>query len=158
MKFPRQDYWCRLPFPPLGNTLDPGIEPTSPVLVDEFFTTGPPGKVKQSTGLPKSNSPQLGLSWHTQFQDFKGVCPDGGQRCLWLCGEMLQRRNIQMRAKWPCLLKTFHVLRNHLGSFAKNRSRVEAETVKNLISKKFLGDVDAAGQTMTLWLWRLGTV
>lgn len=31
----------------------------------------------------------------------------------------------------PCLLKTFHVLRNHLGSFAKNRSRVEAETVKN---------------------------
>lgn len=30
------------------------------------------------------------------------------------------------------LLQTFHVLRNHLGSCAKNRSRVEAETGKNL--------------------------
>lgn len=61
MKFPKQDYCCGLPFPPLGNILNPGIEPTSPVLVDEFFTIGPPWKVKESTGLPKSSSAQLDL-------------------------------------------------------------------------------------------------
>ena len=30
MGFPRQEYWIGLPFPPPGNLLDPGIEPTSP--------------------------------------------------------------------------------------------------------------------------------
>ena len=30
MRFSRQEYWCGLPFPPPGDLLDPGIEPTSP--------------------------------------------------------------------------------------------------------------------------------
>ena len=30
--FPRQEYWSRLPFPPLGDLPDTGIEPTSPAL------------------------------------------------------------------------------------------------------------------------------
>ena len=30
MRFPRQEYWSRLPFPPPGDIPDPGIEPTSP--------------------------------------------------------------------------------------------------------------------------------
>ena len=37
-----------LPFPPLGDLLDPGIEPASPVshaLAGGFFTTEPPGKL-----------------------------------------------------------------------------------------------------------------
>ena len=44
---PRQEYWNRLPFPPLGDLPDPGIEPTSlvpPELAGGFFTTVPPGK------------------------------------------------------------------------------------------------------------------
>ena len=38
MGFPRQEYWSELPFPPSGDLPDPGIEPTSPVLADRFFT------------------------------------------------------------------------------------------------------------------------
>ena len=33
-----------LPFPPLGNLPNPGIEPTSSALAGGFFTTEPPGK------------------------------------------------------------------------------------------------------------------
>ena len=42
MGFSEQEYWSGLPCPPLGDLLDPGIEPTfliSPVLVGGFFTT-----------------------------------------------------------------------------------------------------------------------
>ena len=41
MGFPRQEYWSRLPFPPLGNLLNPKIEPASPALAGRFFTTEP---------------------------------------------------------------------------------------------------------------------
>ena len=44
MRFPRQEYWCELPFPSPGNLPDPGIEPVSPALTGRFFTTEPPGK------------------------------------------------------------------------------------------------------------------
>ena len=47
MGFPRQEYWSGLPFPPLGDLPDPGIEPESPValaLTGGFSTTEPPGK------------------------------------------------------------------------------------------------------------------
>ena len=40
--FSKQEYWSGLPYPPLGNLPDLGIEPTSltsPALVDRFFTT-----------------------------------------------------------------------------------------------------------------------
>ena len=40
MGLSRQEYWCRLPFPPLGNLPDPGIEPTSlRSPAGRFFTT-----------------------------------------------------------------------------------------------------------------------
>ena len=47
MRFPRQEYWSGLPFPPPGNLPDPGIKPVSlvpPALAGGFFTTEPPGK------------------------------------------------------------------------------------------------------------------
>ena len=47
MEFSWQEYWSGLPFPSPGNTLDPGIKPTSPVslaLADRLFITEPPGK------------------------------------------------------------------------------------------------------------------
>ena len=43
MEFSRQEY-SRLPFPPLRNLSNPGIEPESPALAGGFFTTEPPGK------------------------------------------------------------------------------------------------------------------
>ena len=39
MGFSRQEHWSRLPFPPLGDLLNPGIEPLSPALAGRFFTT-----------------------------------------------------------------------------------------------------------------------
>ena len=44
MGFPKQEYWSGLPFLFPGNLPDPGIEPLSPALAGEFFTTKPPGK------------------------------------------------------------------------------------------------------------------
>ena len=44
MGFPRQEYWSGLPFPPLGDLPNPGIEPTppaSPAMAGGFFTTTP---------------------------------------------------------------------------------------------------------------------
>ena len=41
MRFPRRNRW---PFPPPRDLPDPGIEPMSPALAGEFFTTEPPGK------------------------------------------------------------------------------------------------------------------
>ena len=46
MGFHRQGYWHGLPFPSPGDLPDPGIEPVSPALTGEFFTTEPPGKPK----------------------------------------------------------------------------------------------------------------
>ena len=42
MAFSRQEYWSGLPFPPLGNLLNPGIEQTSPASTGRFFPTVPP--------------------------------------------------------------------------------------------------------------------
>ena len=42
MGYPKQEYWSGLPFPPPGDLLNPGIEPTSlvsPALAGGFFTT-----------------------------------------------------------------------------------------------------------------------
>ena len=47
MEFSQQEYWSGLPFPSVGDLLDPGIKPTSldsPPLAGRFFTTAPPGK------------------------------------------------------------------------------------------------------------------
>ena len=45
MGFPRQEYWSRLPLPSPGDLPDPGIEPTSPALAGEFFTTESSAKI-----------------------------------------------------------------------------------------------------------------
>ena len=39
MGFFRQKYWSRLPFPSPGDLPEPGIEPASPALAGEFFTS-----------------------------------------------------------------------------------------------------------------------
>ena len=42
MGFSRREYWSKLPFPSPGDLPDPGIEPGSPELAGELFTTEPP--------------------------------------------------------------------------------------------------------------------
>ena len=47
MGFNRLEYWSGLPFPPPGDSPDPGIDtafPVSPALAGRFCTTKPPGK------------------------------------------------------------------------------------------------------------------
>ena len=44
MRFPRQEYWSGLSFPPPEDLPDPGIELTSPELAGRFFILEPPGK------------------------------------------------------------------------------------------------------------------
>ena len=61
IKFSRQEYWSRLPFPSPGDVPDPGIEPTSRALAGGFFTTAQPGK--SLWDLEKlNNSPNYMLS------------------------------------------------------------------------------------------------
>ena len=42
MGFPRQEYWCVLPFPPPGGLPNPGIKPVSSALAGGFFTIAAP--------------------------------------------------------------------------------------------------------------------
>ena len=54
MGFPRQKYWSGLPFPPSGNLLNPGIEPTFlayPALVGGFFTSWATSSVQFSRSV-----------------------------------------------------------------------------------------------------------
>ena len=44
MEFSRQEYWSGLPFPPLGDLPDPGIEPGSPELQADALPSEPPRK------------------------------------------------------------------------------------------------------------------
>ena len=43
MGFSRQEYWSRLPFPPPGDLLNPGIEPASPALQADSLPAEPLG-------------------------------------------------------------------------------------------------------------------
>ena len=50
MKFSRQEYWSRLPFPSPGDLPNPGIEPGSPALQADSLPAEPPRKPK-NTGV-----------------------------------------------------------------------------------------------------------
>ena len=55
VEFPRQEYWCGLPFPLPGDLPNPRIElasPVSPALAGRFFTTVPHGKPQNDVEFP----------------------------------------------------------------------------------------------------------
>ena len=54
MGFFRQEYWSRLPFPPPGNPLDLGIEPTSPALQVDSLPSESSGTLPIPVSLPKA--------------------------------------------------------------------------------------------------------
>ena len=62
VEFSRQQYWSRLPFPPPGNLLDPGIKPSSlrsPASAGGFLTIAPPGYSRPNLLQPLPSPPFL---------------------------------------------------------------------------------------------------
>ena len=54
MGFPRQEYWCGLPFLSPGDLPDAGIKPMSLALVGGFFITELPAKPKEIIAIPQT--------------------------------------------------------------------------------------------------------
>ena len=56
----RQEYCSGLPFPSLGDLLNPGTEPRPPALAGRFFPSEPPGKSKglltEATIIPEDSN------------------------------------------------------------------------------------------------------
>ena len=77
MGFPPQKYWIELPLPSPGDLPNPGMESVSSALAGMFFTTEPPGKVKESELLYRVRPGHLQQTWSQGFS--------------WLC-EFLQVR------------------------------------------------------------------
>ena len=50
MGFPKQEYWSKLSFPPLGDLSNPGIEPGSPTLQVDSLPCEPPNIINM--GVP----------------------------------------------------------------------------------------------------------
>ena len=73
MEFSRQEYWSGLPLPSPGDLPNPGVESVSSALAGMFFTTEPPGKVKESEllyGVRPGHLRQMwsqGFSWLCEF-------------------------------------------------------------------------------------------
>ena len=96
MKFPRQEYWSRVPFPIPGNLPDPGIQPASPVslaLAGRFFTTSATWealgcrRLRSNSGNISCSRHTVGSQTHSRFTATKqtgqeGVPPFSGARLL----------------------------------------------------------------------------
>ena len=86
MGFSRQAYWSGLPFPSAGTLPNPGIEPGSPALSGEFFTT-------EALGEPRTlneNKPKL----QAQPQVPPCLCVRAP------CGSKSWRMDFQGRISW----------------------------------------------------------
>ena len=62
MEFSRQEYWSGLPFPSPGDLPDPGMEPRSPTLKEDYLPSEPTGKaicLKINTDLKIKQWPWL---------------------------------------------------------------------------------------------------
>ena len=68
IRFPRQEYWSRLPFPSPGDRPDPGIKPISPALQTDSLLLSPQG------------SPLCSNSWFNIISVFGGITT----HCLWV--------------------------------------------------------------------------
>ena len=68
MEFSRQEYWSGWPFPSPGDIPDSGVEPASPALADEFFTTEPPGAMEAD--IPQQIHFSLRILVNTMFSSY----------------------------------------------------------------------------------------
>ena len=105
MKFSGQEYWSRLPFPPLGDLPHPGIKPLSPALASRFLThwatlEAPSNKVRLSQMHIQGAVPQgQDRSEAEQGRSSKAQRAEGlrGGACL----SCQSRRSSQGRGSWP---------------------------------------------------------
>ena len=84
MAFSRQEYWSGLPFPSLGDLPSPGIEPASPALVGELFTTEPSGKPLTKVGFSQTSSCLMG-QMRSRTPPYLFHAPRSGS-CVWRSG------------------------------------------------------------------------
>ena len=112
MEFPRQEYGSGLPFPPLGDIPNPGIEPelpASPALPGGFCTAMPPGGIGTNLWLlllrlnlclsvvgQSSDSTAVGL---TLLCWMSGRCPRGACGCSIL---FLKDKKSHTQSTWGC--------------------------------------------------------
>ena len=61
MGFPKQEYWSKLSFPPLGDLSNPGIEPGSPTLQVDYLLSEPPNIINMSVPIGGLKSRALPL-------------------------------------------------------------------------------------------------
>ena len=85
--FLRQEYWSGLPFPPLGDLPNPGIEHASyasPALAEGFFTTKPSEKPRVWGGV--LINPSVGIrkhsSWFLSLSQLKTQNQGGGLKSI----------------------------------------------------------------------------
>ena len=120
MRFPRQEYWSELPFPPPGDLPDPGskvISFASPVLAGKFYITEPPGKcfdcttcvlVTQSCPTPWTVAHQAPVSMEFSRQEYwsglpsssPGDLPDPGTELASLMSPALAGWFFTTNATW----------------------------------------------------------
>ena len=101
MGFSRQEYWSGLPCPPLGDLLNPGIEPeslASSALASGFFTTAPPGKPlfpPEEIPVGRLECDGVSCAWTVMGASVLSP-PDPLLRCLsWCCcGEHAGERRV----------------------------------------------------------------
>ena len=74
MGFSRQEFWSVLPFPSPGDLSDPGIEPRSPALQADAFTSEPPGNPLYSSVRFSSVTSHVRLAPH-ESQHARPPCP-----------------------------------------------------------------------------------
>ena len=91
MRFSRQKYCSRLPFPLAGDLSEPSIKPTSSALAGPFFTTEPPRK------------PQKGR--HPHNEDFLNKCKFpllllSHFSCVQLCDPMDRLQPTRLLCPW----------------------------------------------------------
>ena len=90
MGFSRQEHWSRLPCPPPGDLLNPGIKPGSPVLQADSLPSELPGK-RMNTGV---GSPSL-LQGIFLTQGLNGVsCLAGRFFTSWAAREALHTYSV----------------------------------------------------------------
>ena len=84
MGFPREEYWCGLPFPSPGDLLDPGIKPRYPELQADYSLSEPRGGGAQKTTNEQKHP--TGMFPFCVFKVFSTVYKSTYRGKKWLCG------------------------------------------------------------------------
>ena len=71
MRFPRQEYWSRLPFPSPGYLPDPGMEPASSALQADSLPSEPPEK----PFINAHHDNLVTICHHTRLLQYCWPCP-----------------------------------------------------------------------------------